>query len=116
LSKRQTGKTIYLLDEPTTGLHFEDVKHLLAVLQALVELGNTILIIEHNLDVIKTADWLIDLGPEGGERGGYLVAEGVPELVAQVPGSLTGEALKRVLFAGAVPCASISHVRGSERS
>ena len=98
LSRRQTGKTLYLLDEPTTGLHFEDVKHLLRVLQALVELGNTVLIIEHNLDVIKTADWVIDLGPEGGAAGGRLVVEGTPEQVAAEPASLTGQALKSALF------------------
>ncbi|HUX68418.1 MAG TPA: excinuclease ABC subunit UvrA [Terriglobales bacterium] len=98
LSRRQTGKTLYLLDEPTTGLHFEDVKHLLRVLQALVDLGNTVLIIEHNLDVIKTADWVIDLGPEGGAAGGRLVVEGTPEQVAAEPASLTGQALKSALF------------------
>ncbi len=97
LSRRQTGKTLYLLDEPTTGLHFEDVKHLLRVLTRLVELGNTVLIIEHNLDVIKTADWVIDLGPEGGAAGGELVVEGTPEQVAACPRSLTGQALRAVL-------------------
>ncbi|MGH9481907.1 MAG: excinuclease ABC subunit UvrA [Terriglobales bacterium] len=97
LSRRQTGRTLYLLDEPTTGLHFEDVKALLAVLQALVDLGNTVLIIEHNLDVIKTADWIIDLGPEGGARGGRLVIEGTPEQVAACPESLTGQALAAAL-------------------
>ena len=94
LSRRQTGRTLYLLDEPTTGLHFEDVKHLLRVLQALVDLGNTIIIIEHNLDVIKSADWIVDLGPEGGESGGYLVAQGPPEAIAAAPASLTGAALR----------------------
>ncbi|MGH9394979.1 MAG: excinuclease ABC subunit UvrA, partial [Terriglobales bacterium] len=94
LSRKQTGRTLYLLDEPTTGLHFEDVKHLLRVLQALVDLGNTVLIIEHNLDVIKAADWIIDLGPEGGAGGGQLVAAGTPEQVAKVKASLTGQALK----------------------
>src|SRR6185312_17482871 len=84
LSRRQTGRTLYLLDEPTTGLHFEDVKHLLRVLQALVDLGNTVLIVEHNLDVIKAADWIVDLGPEGGAGGGRLVAQGTPEQVAKV--------------------------------
>ena len=95
LSKRQTGKTIYLLDEPTTGLHFDDVKKLLDVLHRLTDLGNTIIIIEHNLDVIRNADWLIDLGPEGGEEGGRLVAQGTPEQVARVKKSFTGQALSR---------------------
>ncbi len=93
LSKRQTGKTLYLLDEPTTGLHFDDVKKLLDVLHRLTDLGNTIIIIEHNLDVIRNADWLIDLGPEGGEDGGRLVAQGTPEEVARVKKSYTGQAL-----------------------
>ncbi|HMK23144.1 MAG TPA: excinuclease ABC subunit UvrA [Terriglobales bacterium] len=93
LSKRQTGKTLYLLDEPTTGLHFDDVKKLLDVLHRLTDLGNTVIIIEHNLDVIRNADWLIDLGPEGGEDGGRLVAEGTPEHVARVKRSYTGQAL-----------------------
>ncbi len=97
LSRRATGKTLYLLDEPTTGLHFADVDKLLAVLHRLVENGNTVLVIEHNLDVIKTADWIIDLGPEGGLRGGRIVAEGTPEKVAQTQGSATGEYLGRVL-------------------
>jgi len=93
LSRRATGKTLYLLDEPTTGLHFEDVKKLLEVLQALVETGNTVIVIEHNLEVIKTADWIIDLGPEGGDKGGRLVAEGTPEDVATTAGSYTGQYL-----------------------
>ena len=97
LSRRATGKTLYLLDEPTTGLHFADVEKLLQVLNRLVDNGNTVLVIEHNLDVIKTADWLIDLGPEGGARGGLVIAEGTPEDVAAVPGSATGEYLARVL-------------------
>jgi excinuclease ABC subunit A len=93
LSKRQTGKTLYLLDEPTTGLHFDDVKKLLDVLHRLTDLGNSIIIIEHNLDVIRNADWIIDLGPEGGEDGGRLVAQGTPEQVARVKKSYTGQAL-----------------------
>jgi excinuclease ABC subunit A len=97
LSKRQTGKTFYLLDEPTTGLHFEDVKHLLMVLQRLVDLGNTVVIIEHQIDVIKSADYLIDLGPEGGEKGGRLVAVGTPEEVLENRQSHTAEALRKIL-------------------
>ncbi len=99
LSKRQTGKTFYLLDEPTTGLHFEDVRHLLDVLQRLVDLGNTVLVIEHNLDVIKSADYLIDLGPEGGEGGGQIVAVGTPEQVTMNERSHTAEALRKVMKA-----------------
>ena len=97
LSRRATGRTIYLLDEPTTGLHFADVEKLLQVLHRLVDQGNTVVVIEHNLDVIKTADWIIDLGPEGGHRGGLIVAEGTPETVAATAGSATGEYLARVL-------------------
>jgi excinuclease ABC subunit A len=97
LSKRQTGRTLYILDEPTTGLHFDDVKKLLDVLTRLVTLGNTVLIIEHNLDVIKQADWIIDLGPEGGEAGGRVVAQGTPEQVARVKKSYTGQILARAL-------------------
>jgi len=97
LQKRSTGKTMYVLDEPTTGLHFEDIRKLLIVLDRLVEQGNTVVVIEHNLDVIKTADWVIDLGPEGGSRGGLLVAEGTPEQVAANPVSYTGQFLQHVL-------------------
>jgi excinuclease ABC subunit A len=97
LSKRDTGRTFYILDEPTTGLHFEDVRMLLKVLHTLVDRGNTVLVIEHNLDVIKTADWIIDLGPEGGLRGGTIVAAGTPEQVAAVPASHTGQYLKPLL-------------------
>ncbi len=97
LSRRATGKTLYVLDEPTTGLHFADVEKLLQVLHRLVDAGNTVVVIEHNLDVIKTADWIVDLGPEGGTRGGTIVAEGTPEAVARVAGSATGEYLARVL-------------------
>jgi excinuclease ABC subunit A len=100
LQKRSTGRTIYVLDEPTTGLHFEDVRKLLAVLQSLVDKGNTVLVIEHNLDVIKTADWIIDMGPEGGSGGGTVVAEGTPEEVAAIAASYTGQVLGRVLSPG----------------
>lgn len=97
LSRRSNGRTVYLLDEPTTGLHFEDIRKLLAVLQRLVDAGDTVVVIEHNLDVIKTADYIIDLGPEGGQRGGTVVAQGTPEEVAQVEGSYTGQFLRRIL-------------------
>ncbi len=97
LSKRATGRTLYILDEPTTGLHFEDVRKLLDVLHQLVSLGNTVLVVEHNLDVIKSADWLVDLGPDGGEDGGRIVAEGTPEEVARCRRSYTGQALRPVL-------------------
>jgi excinuclease ABC subunit A len=97
LSKRATGKTVYILDEPTTGLHFEDISKLLGVLQRLVDNGNTVVVIEHNLDVIKQADWVIDLGPEGGNLGGEIVAQGTPEDIAKVPRSYTGRFLRDVL-------------------
>jgi excinuclease ABC subunit A len=97
LSKRATGRTIYILDEPTTGLHFDDIRKLLEVLQRQVAAGNTVLIIEHNLDVIKSADWLIDLGPEGGAGGGEVLACGTPEMVAQAPASHTGRYLRPYL-------------------
>jgi excinuclease ABC subunit A len=97
LSKRSTGRTVYILDEPTTGLHFEDIRKLLTVLSRLVDQGNTVLVIEHNLDVIKTADWLIDLGPEGGNGGGLVVVEGTPEEVAETPESYTGQFLRPLL-------------------
>ncbi|MFI5044868.1 MAG: excinuclease ABC subunit UvrA [Acidimicrobiales bacterium] len=97
LAKRSTGHTIYLLDEPTTGLHFEDIRRLLTVLTRLVDQGNTVLVIEHNLDVIKTADWVIDLGPEGGKGGGQVIAEGAPELIAKTPESYTGQFLNKLL-------------------
>ena len=97
LSRRATGRTLYVLDEPTTGLHFADVEKLLEVLHRLVDGGNTVLVIEHNLDVIKTADWIVDLGPEGGDRGGRIIAEGTPEKIAATRGSATGEYLDRVL-------------------
>ena len=102
LQKRSTGRTVYVLDEPTTGLHFEDIRKLLLVLGRLVDQGNTVLVIEHNLDVIKTADWLVDMGPEGGSRGGMVVAEGTPEDVAANPDSFTGQFLAPVLEGRAV--------------
>jgi excinuclease ABC subunit A len=97
LARVGTGRTLYILDEPTTGLHFEDVKKLLGVLDRLVEAGNSVIVIEHNLDVIKYADWVVDLGPEGGEEGGLIVAEGTPEEVAAVKDSSTGHYLGKVL-------------------
>ena len=97
LSRRATGRTLYVLDEPTTGLHVADVEKLLVVLHRLVDGGNTVVVIEHNLDVVKTADWIVDLGPEGGLRGGEIVAQGTPEDVAAVEASATGEYLARVL-------------------
>ena len=97
LAKRDTGRTLYILDEPTTGLHFLDIRMLLTVLQRLVASGNTVIVIEHNLDVIKTADWIIDLGPEGGRAGGRLVAEGPPDAVAKIETSHTGRYLKEIL-------------------
>ena len=97
LARRSTGRTLYLLDEPTTGLHFDDIQKLLGVLRSLTEKGNTVIVIEHNLDVIRTADWVLDLGPEGGDGGGRIVAEGTPEDVASVKGSHTGQYLRRAL-------------------
>jgi excinuclease ABC subunit A len=99
LSRRSSGKTLYILDEPTTGLHFDDIKRLLEVLHRLVDKGNTVLVIEHNLDVIKSSDWVIDLGPEGGDKGGYLVAEGKPADVAKVKNSFTGQYLAKMFAA-----------------
>ena len=97
LQKRSTGRTVYVLDEPTTGLHFEDVRKLLLVLNGLVDKGNTVIVIEHNLDVIKTADWVIDLGPEGGSGGGEVIATGTPEQLAKMPQSFTGLFLRELL-------------------
>ena len=97
LSKRGTGRTVYILDEPTTGLHTDDIKKLLNVLNTLVETGNTVIVIEHNLDVIKTADWILDVGPEGGEGGGMIVASGTPEQIIKTPASHTGRFLRQVL-------------------
>ena len=117
LSRRSTGRTVYLLDEPTTGLHFADVEKLLQVLHRLVDNGNTVIVIEHNLDVIKTADWIIDLGPEGGVRGGRIVALGTPEQVAETPGSATGEYLARVLRGEPlVPLSDISFAEAAGRT
>ena len=103
LSRRGTGRTLYLLDEPTTGLHFHDIRQLLEVLHRLADAGNTVLVIEHNLEVIKTADWIIDLGPEGGDDGGFVVACGTPEQVAEVERSFTGQFLRRVLGRSRTP-------------
>ena len=97
MSKRSTGKTLFILDEPTTGLHFADIELLLKVLDRLKNQGNTIVVIEHNLDVIKTADWVIDLGPEGGSDGGNIVATGTPEDVAKISNSFTGQFLEKML-------------------
>ena len=97
LSKRDTGNTLYILDEPTTGLHFHDIQQLLKVLHHLRDHGNTIIVIEHNLDVIKTADWIIDLGPEGGNQGGQIIAKGTPEHIASLDKSFTGQFLKKLL-------------------
>jgi excinuclease ABC subunit A len=97
LSRRSTGRTLYILDEPTVGLHVFDVEKLLEVLNRLADAGNTVVVIEHNLDVIKTADWLIDLGPEGGDKGGRVIAEGTPEQVAKMKASYTGQFLKEIL-------------------
>ena len=121
LSKRATGRTVYVLDEPTTGLHMADVEKLLHVLHRLVDTGNTVIVIEHNLDVVKTADWIVDLGPEGGDKGGYVIAEGTPEQVAATPGSATGEYLARVLrgeplvpLSAVTFAEAVGHVRAAE--
>ena len=97
LSKRSTGRTLYILDEPTTGLHSHDIKKLLEILKAFVNTGNTVIVIEHNLDVIKTADWIVDMGPEGGSDGGKIIAEGPPEKIMQIEGSYTGKFLKNLI-------------------
>jgi excinuclease ABC subunit A len=116
LQKRSTGRTIYVLDEPTTGLHFEDIRKLLLVLQGLVEKGNSVIVIEHNLDVIKSADWLVDMGPEGGFRGGTVVAEGSPELVATVPESHTGRYLAKILDPDAVAATAAPKKRARKKA
>jgi excinuclease ABC subunit A len=103
LARKSTGRSLYMLDEPTTGLHFEDVKKLLELLNRLIDLGNTIVVVEHNLDVIKCADYVIDLGPEGGARGGEVVAQGTPEEIARVVNSITGQYLKPLLEPRPVP-------------
>ena len=97
MSKRSTGRTLYILDEPTTGLHAHDIKKLLEILQTFVALGNTVVVIEHNLDVIKTADWIVDMGPEGGINGGKIIAEGSPEKVSEITDSYTGNFLKEII-------------------
>jgi excinuclease ABC subunit A len=106
LSKRDTGRTLYILDEPTTGLHFQDIEMLLSVLHRLRDHGNTVVVIEHNLDVIKTADWIVDLGPEGGDGGGRIIASGTPEDLAKVKGSYTGRYLARFLAKRPAPVAA----------
>jgi excinuclease ABC subunit A len=107
LSKRDTGRTLYILDEPTTGLHFQDIEMLLSVLHRLRDHGNTVVVIEHNLDVIKTADWIVDLGPEGGDGGGRIIASGTPEDVAKVKGSYTGRYLARFLAKRPAPAVAL---------
>src|SRR5512143_68121 len=116
LSKRDTGRTLYILDEPTTGLHFHDIEMLLTVLHRLRDHGNTVVVIEHNLDVIKTADWIIDLGPEGGGGGGRIVAEGPPETIAAAPGSYTGRYLKPALDAESRPRAKVAAAAGGREA
>jgi excinuclease ABC subunit A len=106
LARVATGRTVYILDEPTTGLHFADVQRLLQVLHRLVDAGNTVIVIEHNLDVIKTADWVVDMGPEGGDGGGIVVAEGTPEQVALVEASHTGQFLRDILIGEAIEVAA----------
>ena len=116
LSRRDTGRTLYLLDEPTTGLHHADVERLLSVLHRLVEHGNTVVVIEHNLDVLKTADWIIDLGPEGGEKGGYVIAEGTPEQLANNRDSATGHYLREPLEKARRAAASANGAGRTRRS
>ncbi|HEY2157164.1 MAG TPA: excinuclease ABC subunit UvrA, partial [Isosphaeraceae bacterium] len=116
LSKRGTGRTLYILDEPTTGLHFDDVRKLLGVLHGFASLGNTVVVIEHNLDVVKTADWVIELGPEGGAAGGRVIAEGTPEAIAAIPESPTGQALQRVLAPKPALKSAKSRVKGAKKN
>jgi excinuclease ABC subunit A len=116
LSKRQTGKTLYLLDEPTTGLHFDDVRKLLDVLHRLTDLGNTVIIIEHNLDVIRNADWIVDLGPEGGEEGGRIIAQGTPEQVSRVKKSYTGQALVEYFNGSSKSAAKNGSAKGASKN
>jgi excinuclease ABC subunit A len=116
LSKRDTGRTLYILDEPTTGLHFHDIELLLTVLHRLRDHGNTVVVIEHNLDVVKTADWIVDLGPEGGAGGGRIIAQGPPEDVVDSPASYTGRYLRPVLAAGKAPGESRAERRASIRA
>src|SRR6184192_560718 len=116
LSRRATGRTLYILDEPTTGLHFDDVRKLLEVLHRLVDSGNTVLVIEHNLEVIKTADWIIDLGPEGGDAGGEIIAAGTPEDVAEIARSYTGQFVKPLLERARGGRASSSRASMRERA
>ncbi|MFE4451599.1 excinuclease ABC subunit UvrA [Streptomyces sp. NPDC056796] len=116
LQKRSTGRTVYVLDEPTTGLHFEDISKLISVLSGLVDKGNTVIVIEHNLDVIKTADWVVDMGPEGGSGGGLVVAEGTPEHVASVPASHTGKFLQEVLGADRIGEAAVPAARKARKA
>lgn len=111
LQKRSTGRTVYVLDEPTTGLHFEDISKLIKVLSGLVDKGNSVIVIEHNLDVVKTADWVVDMGPEGGYGGGLVVAEGTPEQVASVGASHTGKFLRDILGADRISDAVTSPVK-----
>ena len=115
LQKRSTGRTVYVLDEPTTGLHFEDISKLIKVLSGLVDKGNTVIVIEHNLDVIKTADWVVDMGPEGGNGGGLVIAEGTPEQVAGVPASHTGKFLRDILDADRISDAVVPQARRATR-
>lgn len=115
LQKRSTGSTVYVLDEPTTGLHFEDISKLITVLSGLVDKGNTVIVIEHNLDVIKTADWVLDMGPEGGSGGGLVIAEGSPEQVAAVPTSHTGKFLREILDADRISDAAVPQTRSGGR-
>jgi len=115
LAKRDTGNTLYILDEPTTGLHFHDIELLLGVLHRLREHGNTVIVIEHNLDVIKTADWIVDLGPEGGHRGGQILAQGTPEQIARHPDSHTGRFLAKLLPAGDIASEAVGEAKPMQR-